>query len=102
MTSTHDFDDITLSNYVYIVDAKLMWKWKEHNFQRFVDQVKGIEISDNELEGQIPQEVASLTGLVFLNLSRNHLVGSITKQIGQLKSLKFLDLSNNYLQESFP
>ncbi|CAO2840479.1 unnamed protein product [Amaranthus hypochondriacus] len=102
MTSINDFDYMTLSNYAYIVYAQLMWKRKEHNFQRFIDQLKGIDISDNELVGQIPQEVATLTGLVFLNLSRNHLVGSITKQIGQLKSLEFLDLSNNYLSGVIP
>ncbi|XP_057535415.1 receptor-like protein EIX2 [Amaranthus tricolor] len=103
MTSTHDFDDITLSNYVYIVDAKLMWKWKEHNFQRFVDQVKGIEISDNELEGQIPQEVASLTGLVFLNLSRNHLVGRVIPiSLAQVTCLEILDLSKNNLSGKIP
>ncbi|CAO2840478.1 unnamed protein product [Amaranthus hypochondriacus] len=103
MTSTDDFDEITLSAYyVSSVYAQLMWKRKEQNFQRSVDQVKGIDISYNELVGQIPQEVATLTGLVFLNLSRNHLVGSITKQIGKLKSLEFLDLSNNYLSGVIP
>ncbi|CAO2821332.1 unnamed protein product [Amaranthus hypochondriacus] len=102
MTSTYDSDEHDFSNYALIVYTQLMWKRKEQNFLRYLNQVKGIDISDNELVGQIPQEVTSLTGLVFLNLSRNHLVGSITKQIGQLKSLEFLDLSNNYLSGVIP
>ncbi|KMT16142.1 hypothetical protein BVRB_3g053030 [Beta vulgaris subsp. vulgaris] len=94
--------DYLYTFYVYSDYAELMWKRKEQRFQRSLTQVKGIDISDNELEGEIPQGISSLNGLIFLNLSRNHLKGSITSKIGMLTSLEFLDLSNNHLSEKIP
>ncbi|MFQ6665504.1 hypothetical protein Gotur_032232 [Gossypium turneri] len=45
--------------------------------------------------GEIPQEIASLQGLITLNLSRNTLRGCIIWEIGQLKVMESLDLSTN-------
>ncbi|MBA0578648.1 receptor-like protein EIX2 [Gossypium raimondii] len=47
--------------------------------------------------GEIPQEIASLQGLISLNLSRNTLSGCIIREIGQLKAMESLDLSTNNL-----
>jgi len=80
----------------------LMWKRKEWRFNRCLGLVKAIDMSNNELEGPIPDKLSDLTGLVFLNLSRNRLNESITPKLGQLTSLQFLDLSSNQLCGEIP
>ncbi|XP_074318022.1 receptor-like protein EIX2 [Silene latifolia] len=99
-------------------DARVMWKRNEQTFGRsyssplgilsvFVDNnpltlLKGIDLSNNKLEGHIPDGISSLIGLKFLNLSRNNLTGGIVSRIGQLTSLEFLDLSHNRLSGEIP
>ncbi|THG20508.1 hypothetical protein TEA_025252 [Camellia sinensis var. sinensis] len=57
--------------------------------------LKIIDLSSNELTGSIPDQIASLAGLISLNLSRNYLTGKIIPEIGQMKMLESLDLSAN-------
>ncbi|KAF2320660.1 hypothetical protein GH714_029863 [Hevea brasiliensis] len=42
-----------------------------------------IDLSGNNLYGQLPEEITKLVGLVFLNLSRNHISGQIPKSISE-------------------
>ncbi|KAK7380432.1 hypothetical protein VNO78_32942 [Psophocarpus tetragonolobus] len=64
--------------------------------------VKSIDLSSNDLTGEVPKEVGYLRGLVSLNLSRNNLNGEIPPGIGNLNSLDFLDLSRNHLSGKIP
>jgi len=82
--------------------AWLMWKRKERSFMSSLGLVKSIDLSDNDLQGQIPEGVASLHSLVSRDLSGNNLSGSIKPSIGQLTSLEYLDLSNNHLSGEIP
>ncbi|KAK9672529.1 hypothetical protein RND81_12G106200 [Saponaria officinalis] len=84
--------------------ALIMWKRKEIFFpgDYTLGQAKTIDLSNNKLEGHIPEEISSLIGLVILNLSSNHLSGAITSKIGQLTSLQVLDLSHNRLSGEIP
>ncbi|KAK2967109.1 hypothetical protein RJ640_004085 [Escallonia rubra] len=61
-----------------------------------------MDLSSNKLEGEIPEELTRLSGLLGLNLSHNHLTGSIPDNVGGLKSLMSLDLSNNHLSGKIP
>lgn len=63
---------------------------------------KKLVLSDNQLNGTIPNEVSQLKNLTLLDLSMNSLSGSIPDGISQLKSLSFLDLSMNRLNGSIP
>ncbi|KAB2595810.1 LRR receptor-like serine/threonine-protein kinase ERECTA [Pyrus ussuriensis x Pyrus communis] len=63
--------------------------------------VKRIDFSSNKLNGD-PTEISCLVGLVSLNLSRNQLTGQITPDIGKLESLDSLDLSRNQKDGRFP
>ncbi|KAL6321516.1 hypothetical protein AAG906_019696 [Vitis piasezkii] len=63
---------------------------------------KSIDLSSNNLLGEIPKEITDLLELVSLNLSRNNLTGLIPITIGQLKSLEVLDLSQNELFGEIP
>lgn len=67
----------------------------------FFDLV-GIDLSQNHLTGEIPDQITSLNGLLNLNLSWNHLTGSIPEKIGGMKSMESLDLSRNYLSGKIP
>ncbi|GFQ07717.1 leucine-rich repeat receptor protein kinase exs [Phtheirospermum japonicum] len=62
----------------------------------------GLNLSHNHLRGEIPLELASVTSLIGLNLSHNHLRGKIPGKIGDMKSLESLDLSNNNLSKTIP
>ncbi|XP_070662467.1 receptor-like protein EIX2 [Malus domestica] len=64
--------------------------------------VRSIDLSSNNLEGEIPEEISSLALLHNLNLSMNQLRGSIPSKIGNLMLLEALDLSINHLSGEIP
>ncbi|RCV05935.1 hypothetical protein SETIT_1G122700v2 [Setaria italica] len=59
---------------------------------RGVIYMVSLDLSDNVLDGEIPEELSALTGLVNLNLSRNHLTGTVPWYIGAIKKLESLGL----------
>ncbi|KAG6491219.1 hypothetical protein ZIOFF_052555 [Zingiber officinale] len=59
--------------------------------------VKSIDLSNNELTNEIPEELGYLAGLQTLNLSRNYFKGKIPDSISGMSSLETLDLSFNNL-----
>ncbi|TVT98281.1 hypothetical protein EJB05_56412, partial [Eragrostis curvula] len=61
-----------------------------------------IDLSENNLDGTIPEEISTLVGLKNLNLSWNFFSGNIPEQIGNLQSLESLDLSSNQLSGEIP
>lgn len=61
-----------------------------------------LDISDNNITGEIPPAIGDFISLRYLDMSRNLLVGSIPSSIGQLKSLDILDLSENHLNGTIP
>ncbi|KAL2334883.1 hypothetical protein Fmac_016096 [Flemingia macrophylla] len=79
-----------------------MWKGVEQEFVNPEMILKSIDLSSNNLEGEIPKDVGHLVGLDSLNLSRNNLSGEIPSEIGNLSSLDYLDLSRNHLYGRIP
>ncbi|CAI9777301.1 unnamed protein product [Fraxinus pennsylvanica] len=65
--------------------AFLTWKGKEAEYINTLNLVKLIDLSCNNLEGVVPDEITSLVMLVGLNLSRNNLSGFLPTNIGQLR-----------------
>ncbi|KAG2675424.1 hypothetical protein I3760_12G004200 [Carya illinoinensis] len=66
--------------------------------------IRGIRISRNQLEGEIPPEVAQLKYLSFLSVSLNKLT-NVTTAIKILMHCNILEvaiLGNNFLKESMP
>ncbi|XP_064995155.1 receptor-like protein EIX2 [Musa acuminata AAA Group] len=61
-----------------------------------------IDLSNNYLSGNIPEELGNLHGLRSLNLSENYLIGQIPRSIGEMKQLEVLDLSRNNLSGAIP
>ncbi|XP_058733044.1 receptor-like protein EIX2 [Vicia villosa] len=80
---------------VYVKDQML-------EYTRTLSLVTGIDLSDNNFTGIIPNEITKLYGLVVLNLSRNHLTGQIPETMSNLLQLSSLDLSNNQLSGTIP
>ncbi|XP_050281642.1 receptor-like protein EIX2 [Quercus robur] len=61
-----------------------------------------IDLSRNNLTGEIPEALTKLSLLSALNLSWNQLTGKIPENIGALHSLETLDLSCNHLSDPIP
>ncbi|KAG0474593.1 hypothetical protein HPP92_014279 [Vanilla planifolia] len=64
--------------------------------------LSGLYLHYNELNGEIPREIANLTELTDLYLNVNNLSGSIPSEIGNMASLQVLQLCYNRLTGSIP
>ncbi|CAG7893521.1 unnamed protein product [Brassica rapa] len=62
----------------------------------------GMDLSENELSGEIPFGLGNLHKLHALNLSHNKLSGVIPKSFSGLRNVESLDLSSNKLQGRIP
>ncbi|PIN04770.1 Leucine-rich repeat protein [Handroanthus impetiginosus] len=91
-----------LGEVYHFQSAYFMWKGKEVKYVNNLGLVEIIDLSNNNLVGQIPSNITKLVGLVGLNFSTNNLSGPIPCNIGDLKSLDFLDFSRNHLSGSIP
>ncbi|KAG8381327.1 hypothetical protein BUALT_Bualt06G0110900 [Buddleja alternifolia] len=88
---------------VYGESLGQVMKGKEQEFTRsMVKYIVNLDLSNNNLVGEIPLELTNLFGLIGLSLSHNHLEGNIPAKIGNLKSLESLDLSSNNLFGAIP
>jgi Leucine-rich repeat (LRR) protein len=63
----------------------------------FHDKVIAVVLQNNNLIGELPQEILKLVHLQELDLHKNQLTGTIPSSIGKLKELKVLNLSFNRL-----
>ncbi|KAF8690454.1 hypothetical protein HU200_040808 [Digitaria exilis] len=61
-----------------------------------------MDLSFNDLRGEIPLAITTLPALSFLNLGFNWLHGNIPQELGKLTSLQLLDLSGNMLISQVP
>ncbi|CAL5397906.1 unnamed protein product [Camellia sinensis] len=67
-----------------------------------LDYMSGVDLSCNQLTGEIPLEMGNLSNIRVLNLSHNNLFGSIPSTFSQLKQIESLDLSYNRLNGKIP
>ena len=65
-------------------------------------RVVGLVLEWNELTGEIPKVLVSLSNLQRLELGNNKLTGEIPKELGSLTNLKWLELDNNNLTGEIP
>ncbi|CAL4984040.1 unnamed protein product [Urochloa decumbens] len=91
---------------IYSLSLSAVWKGQELSYRSISTVIhmnmKNIDLSLNNLSGDIPEEIFALQGLVSLNLSRNHLGGNVPSRIGMMQSLESLDLSMNQLSGEIP
>ncbi|XP_019093591.1 PREDICTED: probable LRR receptor-like serine/threonine-protein kinase At4g36180 [Camelina sativa] len=78
----------------------------KHRYDTYMGQnlkyFSGLDLSKNELSGEIPVELGHLVQLHALNLSHNNLSGVIPESFSGLKNVESLDLSFNILQGRIP
>ncbi|KAL6297571.1 hypothetical protein ACE6H2_005713 [Prunus campanulata] len=86
----------------YMENAILVTKGREAKYGKFLTLVTSLDLSDNMISGEIPQELTSLASLRWMNLSRNLLNGKIPSKIGDMGLLESLDLSMNHLSGEIP
>ena len=65
-------------------------------------RVHGLFLGDNQLAGEIPTELGSLTELEWAFLSQNQLTGEIPSELGSLVNLRLLSLRDNQLTGGIP
>ena len=65
-------------------------------------RVRGLDLSDEELDGVIPGELGDLYELTVLDLSDNSLTGDIPVELGWLYNLEEVRLSGNTLTGCLP
>nr|XP_023883383.1 receptor-like protein 12 [Quercus suber] len=61
-----------------------------------------IDLSNNRFDGEIPNSVGNLKGLIVLNLSSNSFMDRVPSSLGKLTALESLDLSQNELSGKIP
>ncbi|KAK9670529.1 hypothetical protein RND81_13G207600 [Saponaria officinalis] len=61
-----------------------------------------LDLSNNNLEGGIPQELGKMGYLMILNLGHNNLSGPIPDELGGMRNIGILDLSYNNLSGVIP
>ncbi|KAJ9693044.1 hypothetical protein PVL29_011956 [Vitis rotundifolia] len=67
-----------------------------------LDFMSGLDLSCNNLTGEIPHELGMLSLILALNLSHNQLKGPIPKSFSNLSQIESLDLSYNKLSGEIP
>lgn len=86
----------------FVDTASITTKGSELQYQSILPLVTDIDLSRNNLSGDIPKELTSLVELISLNVSENHLTGRIPDNIGNMKRLESLDISRNSLSGQIP
>ncbi|XP_074323938.1 receptor-like protein EIX2 isoform X1 [Apium graveolens] len=101
MTTTSAINNNHLSLYVgerLIENAKGL----ELEYTSTLNFLFSIDVSNNNISGEIPEELMCLRNLLNLNLARNNLFGRIPDKFGKMEQLEYLDLSRNKLFGSIP
>ncbi|KAL7258045.1 hypothetical protein ACSBR1_004214 [Camellia fascicularis] len=61
-----------------------------------------LDLSSNDIVGEIPMKLKRMVSLFNLKLNNNHLSGNIPPEFGKLSNLQILDLAANDLSGSIP
>ena len=67
-----------------------------------LSNLQRLELGNNKLTGEIPKELVSLTNLQRLELDNNNLTGEIPMELGNLSNLEVLSLGSNQLTGEIP
>ncbi|XP_026415921.1 LRR receptor-like serine/threonine-protein kinase GSO1 [Papaver somniferum] len=97
-------NDVSFLVDIYDIDVQLQMVIKGImiQFKKLYAYSSGIDLSCNDLEGNIPEEIGLLKGLSTLNLSDNRFSSVIPQSIGSMNGLESLDLSFNKLTGLIP
>ena len=65
-------------------------------------RVTALSLGENQLNGQVPPELDSLSSVTVLDLTRNQLSGELPPEVGNLANLQRLYLHDNQLSGQIP
>ncbi|GMN68190.1 hypothetical protein TIFTF001_037246 [Ficus carica] len=68
----------------------------------YAEDLKVLNLKENSLTGKIPISIGFLTQMVILRLSNNHLIGKLPSSLKNYTSLKVLDIGENSLSGQIP
>ncbi|XP_047314188.1 receptor-like protein 56 [Impatiens glandulifera] len=92
-----------MQSYVYDDNVEMYTKYRADSYTgRLLAMMSGLDLSCNNLEGEIPNELGYLNSIHTLNLSHNWLSGPIPQTFSNLKQIESLDLSQNNLSGEIP
>uniref|UniRef100_A0ACD5XHB9 Uncharacterized protein n=1 Tax=Avena sativa TaxID=4498 RepID=A0ACD5XHB9_AVESA len=88
--------------FTYTENFTVVTKDQERLYTGEIIYMVNLDLSSNNLFGDIPMEITSLVKLKNLNLSWNTFSGKIPENIGSLVQVESLDLSHNELSGEIP
>ncbi|TXG58842.1 hypothetical protein EZV62_016671 [Acer yangbiense] len=94
--------EITGGNQPYQDAVTVTMKGLELELVKILTVFTSIDLSSNNFQGLIPEELGLFKSLIVLNLSHNAFIGSIPSSVGNLRQLESLDLSMNNLHRHIP
>ncbi|GFS41732.1 receptor like protein 56 [Actinidia rufa] len=84
-------------------EVKFTTKKNVHSYEgNILLFMSGIDVSCNQLTGEIPSEIGNLSNIHALNLSHNNFIGPIPTTFSNLRQVESLDLSYNNLNGQIP
>ncbi|XP_019195864.1 PREDICTED: receptor-like protein 12 [Ipomoea nil] len=86
----------------YNISINLVIKGQDIQLERVLTILTTIDLSSNQIEGEISMFIGNLNSLRLLNLSHNCFNGSIPHQLGDIRLLESLDISWNQLTGKIP
>ncbi|KAM3324255.1 hypothetical protein P3S67_005406 [Capsicum chacoense] len=97
-------DDLNYSYYigVMIESETVTTKGNMYQYDTILTLFTSMDISRNNLFGDIPITLTRLVGLRSFNFSKNNLTGRIPNDIGDMKVLEYVNLSENQLNGQIP
>ncbi|KAI3823166.1 hypothetical protein L1987_04598 [Smallanthus sonchifolius] len=100
--SPHEIVHRFIHGQMYIDRLLIKWRGCVREFNNNLGLLKYIDLSRNNLTGELPYGLTDLHKLIALNLSMNALFGEIPLKIGQMRELQILDLSRNKFSGRMP
>ncbi|KAL5999813.1 hypothetical protein ACLOJK_038099 [Asimina triloba] len=64
--------------------------------------LQALDLSNNDLGGNLPSTLGNCISLTYLNLGWNHLTGSLPSELGYARDLGTLQLNDNHLNGQLP
>ncbi|XP_057819338.2 receptor-like protein 36 [Cryptomeria japonica] len=90
------------TTYMYKNGLTMNSKGRDEHYTYIFPTMAAIDLSDNQLNGDLPSDLGKLKGLKLLNLSMNNFNGVIPNSIVQMIWLESLDLSANHFSGQIP
>ncbi|RZC56682.1 hypothetical protein C5167_015531 [Papaver somniferum] len=75
---------------------------QSHRLESTLNGSDSLYLTNNSLQGEIPNNLTSCTKLIYLFLTGNQLTGKLPTQLGSLAKLVVLELSLNYFEGAIP